>query len=265
MSNWKNHALVAVVAMVSVYAVACGGDEEAPESSGESQDTEAAAPEASESIDEFAERFAAAGAASAAQDCETVKEFNRGAGFILPCSSETAGDYASIEITDSEEFQTAGIVDYTSGQAPDGATAIAAVHEDGRFRLIQSLIPSTLGLSAEQVGTEPEDEELRTAAALTFVEATRDEDCEVYFEIALTFTQDQQEECRAQFDPESQIQPHLAAAPEAEPEPLGGTEAFGFHELVTGENYRVLVTLREYGPGEEPGQPPYVVLSYRSR
>lgn len=258
-------AFVAAVAMTSVFAVACGGDDDESGSSAETPETATSAPEVSESIGEFAERFAEAGAAVVAEDCDAVKEFNRGAGFFLPCASETAGDYADLEITGSEEFGTAGIVDYTSAQAPDGATAIAAINEDGRFRLIQSLIPSSLGFAAEQVGTEFDDQELRDAAVATFVDATREKDCDAYFEVALTPTQDKEEECRLQFDPKSQIQPQLTAAPAAAPEPLGGTEAFGLHELATDESYRVLLTVREYPLNEEPGEPPYLVISYRSR
>jgi hypothetical protein len=253
-----------------LIAAGCGGDDGDSASSDETSQAESSAPEtaapvATESIEEFAERFADAGAASAAQDCEVVKEFNRGSGIFLPCESETADDYADLEIIASDEFGAAGIVDYTSNQAPDGASALAALNKDGRFRLIQSLIPGSIGLSADQVGTEFDDQKLRDEAVATFVGATREEDCDAYFEVALTFTQDKKEECRLQFDPEQSIQPQLAAAPEAEPEPLGGTEAFGFHGLDTGENYRVLLTVRQYAPEEEPADTPYLVVSYRSR
>ncbi len=250
----------AAVLVMAIPLAGCGGD-----GSGDGTTaTTSSAPEPTESIDDFANRFAAAGSAATEGDCDVVDEFNRDAGFTIPCEPGGAAGYTDVKIADTEAFGPAGLVDYTSAEAPDGATAIAAVSEGGQYQLIQSLIPASLGLSATQVGTEPEGQDLRDGAVADFVTATRDEDCDAYYEVALT-TMSKARECKIQFDPKSLIQPQLAAAADATPEPLGGTEAFGLHGLDTGENYRVLLTVRQYGPDDDPGEVPYLVVSYRSR
>lgn len=254
-----------VAAFIAAIAVAgCGGgggDGDASSTVAE----QSGPPEATETVEEFADRLDAASAASAALDCDAVDEFNKGAGQQLPCSKKFAYAFEGLEVTGSKDLGSAAVVDITDGEFPDGASIVAAIHEDGRYRVVGNYAPSTIGLAVDQTTTEPEDQDLRDEAVDTYVEATREKDCDAYFDIALTPTQNKPKECELQFDPNSQIQPQLAAAPDAEPGSLGGTEAFGFHELDTGENYRVLTTIRNYGSGEDPGETPYVVLSYRSR
>lgn len=248
--------LAAVCATAAIALSACGSDET-------STDPASPVPEASESLDDFGERFAVAGDAAAAGDCGAVDEFNAEAGFISPCEQ----GYEGLKVTGTEDFGTAALIDYTSAGNPDGATAALALNEGGRYRLIQSLVPASIGLSAEQSGTEPTEQTLRDDQAERFVEAVRAKDCDEYFEAALTPTQDKQKECRAEFDPEAGIQPDLESSPDAVPESLGGTEAFGLYGLEAGGRYRVLLAVRNYGPDEKDPDPSdaYVIASYRNQ
>jgi hypothetical protein len=252
--------------LASLAFAACGGDD-----SGDDTTTtaETVVPEATETLDDFGQRFADAGQAAAAGDCEAVDEFNDEAGFTIPCEKSGSGDYAELEVTGTADYGPAALVDFTSDAYPDGATAAVALHEDGRFRLFQSLVPSSIGLDAAQTATEPTelDQELRDETAARFVEAVRAKDCDGYFETALTPTQDKEKECEIEFDPETGIQPDLEANPDAAPVPLGGTEAFGLYSLETDEYYRALLAIRDYGPDETDPEPEgaYLITSYRSQ
>ena len=253
-------ALTALSACCVVLAACGGGD-----STGETVATESVGPEPAETIAEFAVRYEEATAAVEDGDCAIAEEFNEGAGFTLPCPFD-GEDYDEVEITATDEFGTAGVVDYTSALWPDGATAIAARHEDGRFRLIQSLAPSSIGLSSEQVGTEPAETEVRDQVVADFVDAVREQDCDTYFQLALTPTQNKEKECRLEFSTKSQITPDLEANPDATAEPLGSTEAFGFYGLETADNYRVILAFRNVGPDDEATHDDgYRIVTYRSQ
>lgn len=248
-----------ILACASLGLAACGGVDD-PGTTADSP-----VPQATESVDDFGERFAAAGDAAAARDCDAVDEFNAEASFTVPCEP----GYEGLEVTGTADFGSAAVVDYTSAANPDGATAIVALNEDGQYRLIQSLVPSSLGLDAQQAETEPTDldQRLRDEQAERFVDAVRSKDCDAYFETALTPTQDKAKECRAEFDPKAGIQPDLEESPDAKPESLGDTQAFGLYGLEAGGRYRVLLAIRNYGPKEQDPDPSdaYVLVSYRSQ
>jgi len=244
--------------LATIGVAACGSDDE-------SSTTAGPVPEATESVAEFGERFAAAGDAAAAGDCDAVDDFNAEAGFTVPCEP----GYDGLKVTGSADFGSAAVIDYTSAGNEDGATAIAALNEDGRFRLMQSLVPASIDLDATQSATEPtqHDIELRDQQAQRFVDAVRAKDCDAYFEAALTPTQDKQKECSIEFAPKTGIQPDLEDDPDAAPQSLGNTEAFGLYGLETADHYRVLLAVRNYGPDEHDPDPAdaYVVTSYRSQ
>jgi len=76
-----------------------------------------------------------------------------------------------------------------------GATAVAAVDENGDFRLVSSLIlsrpaPGGPRLEAQQVGTKATDQEARDRLVSGFVAAIRQQNCDVYFRLGLTPTRD---------------------------------------------------------------------------
>ena len=249
-----------VLSACAVALAACGG--------GDSTDSSTAAesavlPEPAESVDRFATRFEDAAAAAVDGDCDAVDEFNDQAAFLLPCPTE-GEDYADLEVTATDDFGPAGVADFKAGNATDGATALVALNEDGRYRLMHSTIPSSIGLSSTQVGTEPEESEIADQLANDYVTATREKDCDTYFQITLTPTQNKEKECRLQFADESQITPDLVANPDAAPEPLGATEAYHFYGLETEDFYRVIVAMRNANEidTEDPLNA-YRILSYR--
>jgi hypothetical protein len=226
------------------------------------------APQPRETIEQFAERFKEASGAAVAGDCAVVKDFNRKAAITIYCGRKARGRYDDFKVTGTQSFGTAGIVDYTDAEAPGGATAVAAVDENGDFRLVSSLIlsrpaPGGPRLEAQQVGTKATDQEARDQLVSGFIAAIRQQNCDVYFRLGLTPTRDKRSECRIEFDPKTRVQPQLAGDPAAEPEPLGGTQAFGFYGLSTdpGGHYRTIVLV----PGPASGNPKYLALTYRSK
>jgi len=226
------------------------------------------APQPRETIEQFAERFKEASSAAVAGDCAVVKDFNRKAAITIYCGRKARGRYDDFKVTGTQSFGTAGIVDYTDAEAPGGATAVAAVDENGDFRLVSSLIlsrpaPGGPRLEAQQVGTKATDQEARDQLVSGFIAAIRQQNCDVYFRLGLTPTRDKRRECRIEFDRRTRVQPQLAGDPAAEPEPLGGTQAFGFYGLSTdpGGHYRTIVLV----PGPASGNPKYLALTYRSK
>jgi hypothetical protein len=254
-------ALAALCAAAVALFPACGGDEQASDD----QTTASSVPAATESVDDFAARLTDAADAAAAGDCDTIDEFNDEAGVMLPCDSGGAG-YDDFEVTATDDFGTAGFVDFTDKQAPDGATAIAAINEDGRFRLVQSLIPSSLGLESEQVGTEPEETTIRDQAVADFVTAVREGDCDTYFQLGLTPTQDKEKECRIEFSDRTGIKSDLEANPDATASLLGESEAFAVYGLETADTYRVVLSLRNYAAGDKAtADDGYRIVTYRAQ
>jgi hypothetical protein len=239
---------------------ACGGDDSASD-----DQTNESSPVVTETVEDFGTRLSDAADAAAAGDCDTVDEFNDEAGFVLPCDSSGAG-YDDFEVTATDDFETAGLVDFTDKEVPDGATAIAAINADGHFRLMQSFVPSSLGLEAKQVGTEPEETEVRDRAVESFVTAVREGDCDTYFQLGLTPTQNKEKECRIEFSEKTGIKPDLEANPDATAVLLGESEAFGLYELETPDFYRVVLALRNYADGDEPTPDDgYRILTYRAQ
>jgi hypothetical protein len=226
------------------------------------------APQPAETIDQFAQRFQEASDAAIAGKCDVVKEFNRKAAITIYCGSQAQGLYDDFKVTGTQSFGTAGIVDYMDAEAPGGATAVAALDDKGYFRLVSSLIlsrpaPGQPKLAARQVGTKATDEDVREKIVTDFIAAIRQRNCDVYFKLGLTPTRDKRSECRIEFNPKTRVQPQLAGDPAAEPEPLGGTQAFGFYGLSTdpGGHYRTIVLV----PGPASGNPKYLALTYRSK
>ena len=226
------------------------------------------APQPTETIEQFAQRFKDASDAAVAGQCDVVKDFNRKAAITIFCGPRARGLYDGFKVTGTQSFGTAGIVDYTDAEAPGGATAVAALDDKGEFRLISSLIlstpaPGTPKLEARQVGTKAMDQAVRARIVADFIAAIRQQNCDVYFKLGLTPTRDRGSECRIEFNPKTRVQPQLAGDPAAEPEPLGGTQAFGFYGLSTdpGGHYRTIVLV----PGPASGNPSYLALTYRSK
>jgi hypothetical protein len=226
------------------------------------------APLPRETIEQFAERFKEASDAAVAGNCDIVKDFNRKAAITIYCGPKARGRYDDFKVSGTQSFGTAGIVDYTDAEAPGGATAIAAVDDKGDFRLVSSLIlsrppPGGPRLDPQQVGTKATDQEARDRIVSDFIAAIRQQNCDVYFELGLTPTRDKKTECGIEFDRRTRVQPQLAGDPAAEPEPLGGTQAFGFYGLSTdpGGHYRTIVLV----PGPASGNPKYLALTYRSK
>jgi hypothetical protein len=248
--------LGALCTLVLLTAVGCGGG-------GDSGN----APQASETIDQFAQRFKQASDAAVAGRCDVVRDFNRKAAITIFCGKQAKGLYDHFRVTGAESFGSGGIVDYTDAEAPKGATAVAALDDKGVYRLVSSLIlsrpvPGGPRFSARQAGTEPDDEAARDKIANRFIDAIRSKDCDTYFKLGLTPTQNKKTECRIEFDPKTKVQPQIAADPDAEPDPLGGTEAFGFYGLSSDPgHYRTIVLV----PGPPGGDPKYLALTFRAQ
>jgi len=225
------------------------------------------APQAAETIDQFAQRFKEASDAAVEGRCDVVRKFNRKAAITIFCGKQAKGLYDGFHVTGAEAFGSAGIVDYTDAEAPKGATAVAALDDKGVYRLVSSLIlsrpaPGSARFSARQVGTEPDDETAREEIVNRFITAIRKKDCDTYFQLGLTPTQNKKNECRIEFDPKTKVQPQLAEDPSAEPVSLGGTQAFGFYGLSSNPgHYRTIVLV----PGPPGGDPKYLALTFRAQ
>lgn len=230
-----------------------GGGDDSTTAEGSGSKSAGNAPVAKETVERFAARFEEAATAAASGDCKTVDSFNALNIAALPCGGKDGKNYADLEVTGTEAFGTGGVVDFTDAEAPNGATLLIGLDQSGKFGVMASLVSET-----EEVGTEPGQVAVSDKAVKSFLRAVREEDCDAYFDQALTLSQDKAKECKAEFA--SSTPDELAADPGAEPVRLGGVADFAFYGLSTEpDGYRTIVTLPGAGPSE------VVVLSYSAR
>ncbi len=246
MSRFTSLALACLLALAITAAVsACGSDpattEQAPES---------AVPESAETISEFADRFEAAAAAVVKGDCKAVDEFNRGSSFPLPCPYDGKG------LRRRHRDRVGGVRHRRGGRLH--LRALARGRDSGRRVARGRPLSADPEPRAELAGLRRRAGRDRArgdrgsrSGRRDFVDAVREQDCDTYFQLALTPTQDKEKECRLEFSPKAEISPDLAANPDATPEAVGETEAFGLYGLETDGNYRTILAFRNTGPGDE--------------
>jgi hypothetical protein len=258
MRTWICLALLVALAALAGCGDSSGASEGSDEESG-------AVPEATETADEFAQRYVDAVTAATKGDCDPVDEFNEQSTWGIACPVEDKDTFADLEVVDAEEYGTGVLVDLTTKAYPKGYTIVAALNEDGRYYEIKDDVAELAGFEFPQVGSAPEDTETREETLADYVTAIREEDCDTWFEIAFTPTSDKEKECKFEFGPKAVAADELNADPDAQPELLGETDGFAFYGLEAGGAYRTLVTERIAGISDTKGAPPYVVHSYRAQ
>ena len=214
-------ALTAGVSATAVVAIGCGGGDEGAASS---------QPKVSAAVESprlFATRLAKLLETTRAKgDCPQLEAINgrSAARFECPPSRELSDSMASFEAVGAEAYGTGAVVDYTSGQAEDGAALILRVAPDRNWAV------SRIGIVTEP-STETGDEDSRAGfrkAATEYLDAVRARDCRAFDAVAFTGTDGPQETCRTIFPGTKDFARRLKQNPGARPVYQGGNASYGF-------------------------------------
>jgi hypothetical protein len=230
-TRWKGalRGLTAVaIATVGLATVAagCGGDD----STAEERRTYA---KASEQSRVFAVRMAKLLETTATtEDCVELEEINARSFTRFPCppARSLSRSMKKFKVVGAEEYGTGAVVDYTSGEVPDGAAIVLYVAPDrnwgiGRFGLVTE--PST-------ETTDDDSREGYGAVVDDYLDAVRTRDCEAFRDAAFIESDDGGERlCRTVFAGTAPLARRLKQNPSAEPRYEGGNATYGFYTLET--------------------------------
>ena len=250
--------LSASLVVLAVLFAGCGDDG--------SESTEGPAPpEPQQSIEEFTTEFEQAAAEAADGDCEAYTALYK-EGLLPPDACEVIQvEVGDLEVGESAEYGTGATFDYTGPEFARGDNVVALVGLDaeGEWRFSGGLTTD-----APSVGTEAESTESFGQAMDDYMSSIRDEDCDLYFRVALTPAgQSKADACKVQF--ESPFIEVIQDNPDAQPESLGGNAYLQVYGLTLPEHYftfevftgptpedRALVAATFLGAGEDLADPP---------
>lgn len=242
--------LIALSAALLLALAGCGSDDDDNEGgSGGGSSAAEDVPEPRQPLEEYVEQLAAA---LNERDCAELKRLK----FEIPCppTPQVRPAFEDVEVTGVAQFGTGGVADFTSGEAPKGATWTLAVGEDGTWGVFRGDITGQ-----KSVGTEIEDRGPYDQVLDRFLTAIEERDCRDFFQYSVTTSQDVKEACKEELPLYDQLAEALRADPDAEPEFIGGNESYAFYALRTDEPekaYRTVIVAKTGPSADEP----YLVL-----
>lgn len=242
----------AVAAVACMAAVGCGED------GGEAPATAAALPAITTPPEAVAKRLMKVlGEARRRRDCKPVDAINERSSYQFACPQldDVRASFAKFEVVDAATYGTAAVIDYRTGGLKDGATMIMHVTPDREWAFTH------FGLLYQAVGTsDGEDVAGYERTVERYLRAIRERDCALFYQHALTSSDDEKATCRREFPHTKELGRAMRQSPNAEPEYLGGNERFGFYALELTRPrpaYRTLTVFKT-----DPGTlQPYLVLS----
>lgn len=240
--------------MIGSLAVAgCGGEEGQP--SGKSSDQgsrpakrgegknrrpPATAPKPRGSLEETARQFASA---VGADDCDRVRSLAFSGANQLDDQrcAQLLRQLEGFEIEDSEQYRTAGVVDYRANR--NRGTVVFLVGRDGRFKWA-SRFPRQRG--KDTAGSEPPEDNRLDQTAQSAARALRRGDCEQLAEGAQGVVP-QPSQTQTMCENADALRTQLAKDPEARPKQLGANSRAAFYTLLPKPNgpYVTLVLLQD--------------------
>ncbi len=219
--------LCAAVLALAVAPVACGSDDD--QSSTTEQKAEFAAANEPEEV--FIKRMARLLATvRSKKDCAELEQINVRSMTRFPCppDKELRKSMENFEVVGAADYGTGAVVDYKSGQAPDGATIVLFTS------LARNWSVSRFGvLTKPSVGTSDENGRFAYEDAVgDYLDAVRRRDCKAFKEAA--FTGDSNGNvCKGVFGATGSLAKRLKENPSAVPRYLGGNNTYGFFSLET--------------------------------
>jgi hypothetical protein len=236
-----------VLALLGTVVAGCGGGGDP-----ESGPSAAEVAEPREDIAAYADRLETA---LTSPDCEGLEKINDPelSGFPLPCpprKAETKKAFAGFEVLGAASYGTGAVIDFTDGEAPDGAAYVLTLAEDRNWYIDTSPITEQLS-----VGTEIESKAGSAEVLDDFLDAIRDQDCEEFFRTSVTMSQDPQTACEEGLPLYDEVAAVLEASEGVEPVLLGGNRGFAFYGLTTDEPeraYRTAIVVKTAEGANEP-------------
>lgn len=237
-NDWRRLPLL--ILAVAVFAIAGCGDDSSGESNAPAAETSdsgdattaGTATPPKDSPAAFASQLSElVAAAKTKRDCKALNAINRRSvyGFACPSSAEVRESLARFEVVDAARYGTGGVVDYKSGRSPDGATMLTFLAPNGKWATNRFGI-----LTDPTVGTSDEDDRSGyEKAALGYLKAVQERDCDAYNNYALGSTDDDKVVCKEDFPRTQGLARLIEGNPGAKPEYLGGNGTFGFLRLKT--------------------------------
>ena len=173
-------AATAAAAGVALAWSGCGDATDEPATGAERVEIDAAA----EPVEAFVKRFARLNAtAERRRDCAELEAIYARSYIRFPCPAgpRLAASMRSFRVIAAEAHGTGGVVDYKSGQVPDGAAIVLFVAPDRNWAI------SKFGVVTDpSVGTDDaESADGYRAAAADYLTAVRERDCSAFREVAL--------------------------------------------------------------------------------
>ena len=241
---------IAALALVCPVIAGCGGGSAGESEEGEASTAEVAEPK--EDISAYADRIATA---LTSPDCEGLEEINdpEKSGFLLPCpadKAQTRRAFEGFKVLGSASYGSGAVIDYTDGEAPDGATYIATLNEDRDWYIDAGLVTKQL-----TVGTKIENQAGFDKVLDDFLGAVRDGDCEEFFRTSVTSSQDPETVCKKELPLYDGLEAALKESEGAEPVLLGGNRSFVFYGLTTDRPEKAYRTATVQKTGEGSTEP----------
>jgi hypothetical protein len=227
--------LVVVAVAVGGLASGCGDSEGDNGDSGQvvSIDETAPAQPAKGSPEEFAATaMEQVAAAKEKRQCGAVNATNKRSTYDFDCPADPSvrKSLKSFEILKSDTYDTAAVVDYSSGNSPSGATMLLYQTPDGKWAIGRFGLLNITDRQSDEKSREGLDE-----AVDSFLTAIRKRDCSEFGSVSVSSSNDTKTVCSKLFPETLPLARDLKANPTAEPDYLGGNSKLGFYGLTTEE------------------------------
>jgi hypothetical protein len=243
--------LATLAAALLLALAGCGSDDDNDDSGAESGAGQEM-PEPEQPLEEYVDQLAAA---LGERDCAELKRLE----FQIPCppTAQSRPAFEDVEVSGVEQFGTGGVADFTSGEAPQGATWVLTIGEKGTWGVFRGEITGEKSVGTELGEREPFDEALDG-----FLAAVEEGDCKAFFRYSVTASRNERTACREELPLYDQLGEALGADPDAKPFFIGGNARYAFYGLNTDEPekaYRTVIVSKQ-GP---PSQPHLVLVTLR--
>lgn len=189
--------------------------------------------------------------------CKQLDAVNRAASVRFDCPYPKDGrrSLAKFKVVDSAVYGTGAVVDYTSGQAPQGGSVALVESPKGTWAISRFGI-----LGGPTVGTKDAPSKAGFDRALAgYLDTVRKGDCKAYDSYTANGIEDEGFVCAVEFLKTKALAKALKADPGLRPRYVGGNKQFGFYSLSTKKPAPLSLTIVAVKSGPDATRP-YQIL-----
>jgi hypothetical protein len=176
--------------------------------------------------------------------------------FTCPADKKFRASMAKFKVVAVGEYGNGAVIDYKSGDVPDGAAIVLFVAPDRNWGI------SKFGVVTEP-STETSDEDSREgydSVVNAYLDAVRERDCSAFLKVVLITGDDEKAPCKSVFPPTKDLAKRLKADPSAKPKYEGGNATYGFFTIETKKPVPENATISVIRDTDEGATKPYMVL-----